>query len=77
MRLALSALGGQMEGIHMIEVFPDILRPTPCVHQTQIIWDGGIDMIKGGKVSVIYDTLLGILRYVMYYKIYGILVLGV
>ena len=77
MRLALSALGGQMGGIHMIEVFPDILRPTPCVHQTQIIWDGGIDMIKGGKVSVIYDTLLGILRYVMYYKIYGILVLGV
>ena len=49
MRLALSALGGQMGGIHMIEVFPDILRPTPCVHQTQIIWDGGIDMIKGGK----------------------------
>lgn len=77
MRLALSALGGQMGGIHMIEVFPDILRPTPCVHQTQIIWDGGIDMIKGEKVSVIYDTLLGILRYVMYYKIYGILVLGV
>ena len=75
MRLALSALGGQMGGIHMIEVFPDIWRPTPCVHQTQIIWDGGIDMIKGGKVSVIYDTLLGILRYVMYYKIYGILVL--
>ena len=74
MRLALSALGGQMGGIHMIEVFPDILRPTPCVHQTQIIWDGGIDMIKGEKVSVIYDTLLGILRYVMYYKIYGILV---
>ena len=77
MRLALSALGGQMGGIHMIEVFPDILRPTPCVHQTQIIWDGGIDMIKGGKVSVIYDTLLGILRYVMYYEIYRILVLGV
>ena len=77
MRLALSALGGQMGGIHMIEVFPDILRPTPCVHQTQIIWDGGIDMIKGGKVSVIYDTLLGILRYVIYYKIFGILVLGV
>ena len=66
-----------MGGIHMIEVFPDILRPTPCVHQTQIIWDGGIDVIKEGKVSVIYDTLLGILRYVMYYKIYGILVLGV
>ena len=77
MRLALSTLGGQMGGIHMIEVFPDILRPTPCVHQTQIIWDGGIDMIKGEKVSVIYDTLLGILRYVKYYKIYGILVLGV
>ena len=77
MRLALSALGGQMGGIHMIEVFPDIWRPTPCVHQTQIIWDGGIDMIKREKVSVIYDTLLGILRYVMYYKIYGILVLGV
>ena len=76
MRLALSALGGQMGGIHMIEVFPDILRPTPCVHQTQIIWDGGIDMIKGEKVSVIYYTLLGILRYIMYYKIYGILVLG-
>ena len=77
MRLALSALGGQMGGIHMIEVFPDILRPTPCVHQTQIIWDGGIYMIKGAKVSVIYDTLFGILRYVMYYEIYGILVLGV
>ena len=77
MRLALSALGGQMGGIHMIEVFPDILRPTPCVHQTQIIWDRGIDMINGEKVSVIYDTLLCILRYVMYYKIYGILVLGV
>ena len=75
MRLALSALGGQMGGIHMIEVFPDILRPTPCVHQTQIIWDGGICMIKEEKISVIYDTLLGILRYVMYYKIYGILVI--
>ena len=67
MRLALSALGGQMGGIHMIEVFPDILRPTPCVHQTQIIWDGAIDMINGEKVFVIYNTLLGILRYVMYY----------
>ena len=77
MRLALSALGGQMGGIHMIEVFPDIWRPTPSVHQTQTIWDRGIDTIKGGKVSVMYDTLLGILRYVMYYKIYGILVLGV
>ena len=37
------------EGIHMIEVFPDIWRPTPCVYQTQIIWNGGIDMIKGKK----------------------------
>ena len=61
----------------MIEVFPDLLRPTPCVHQTEIIWNGGIDMIKGGKVSVIYYTLLVILKFVMYYKIYGILVLGV
>ena len=60
----------------MIEVFPDILRPTPCVYQTQIIQDGGIDIIKGEKVSIMYDTLLGILRYVMYYKIYEILVLG-
>ena len=41
------------------------------------IWDGGIDTIKGEKVSVMYDTLLGILRYVMYYKIYGKLVLRV
>ena len=77
MRLALSALGGQMGGIHMIEVFPDILRPTPCIHQTQIIWDGEIDMIKGETVSVKYDNLLGILRCFMYYRIHGTLVLGV
>ena len=77
MILALSVLGGHMGGIHMMEVYPDILRPTPCVPQTQIIWVGEIYTIKGGKVSVIYDTLLGILRYVIHYKIYGILVLGV
>ena len=76
MRLALSALGGQIGGIHMIEELPDILRSTPCVHPTQIIRERGIDMINGEKVSFIYFTLLGILRYVMYYKIHKILVLG-
>ena len=58
----------------MIQEFPDILRPAPCVYQTQTVWDIGLDTIKVEKVSVMNDTLLGMVRCVMYYIMYGILV---
>ena len=47
----------------MIQEFPDILRSAHCVHQTQTVWDGSLDTIKVEKVSVMYSTLLGIVRY--------------
>ena len=53
-RLALSSFGGMMGGIHIIEVFPDILRPALCVYQTQTVWDEGINTMMVEKVSVMW-----------------------
>ena len=47
-----------------------------CSSNTQSLgWR--IDRIKVEKVSVMYDTLLGIVRYVKYYVINGIIVFSV
>ena len=47
----------------MIQKFSDILRSACFIYQTQKAWDGSLDTIKVEKVSVMYGTLLGILRY--------------
>ena len=61
-----------MGGIHVIQEFPDILRSACCVYQTQIVWDGSLDMIKVEKIAVMYGTLLGIVRYQVCHVLYNI-----
>ena len=48
---------------HSVHFFPDILRLARSVYQTQTVWDGSLDTIKVEKVSVMYGTILGIVRY--------------
>ena len=56
----------------MIQEFPDILRSACCVYQTQTVWDGSLDTIKVEKVSVMYSTLLNIVRYHVCHAFYNI-----
>ena len=56
----------------MIQEFPDILRSTRCVYQSQTVWDGSLDTIKVEKVSVMYGTLWGIVRYHVCHAFYNI-----
>ena len=72
LRLALSAFSGTMGGIHVIEEFPDIFRPAPCIYQTQTVWEKGMNMMLVEKVSVMYGTLLGIVRYQVCHVLYDI-----